>query len=351
MADLSNADVFISSLGRPSHYASFLAFFNKELEKHGVADVLKEYLFSDSPQAAELFPRLFAGIIHPWLHFGFALETGSLPLMAEALAMTAVHRSSLAPYFEQAELLAQDLSTPPSTLMEIIDSAKSQEAFLRGASSGSGDFGSAFLKPSFLPKVAAMAAQYRLDPKSNSPLKDASTAVAEQMATLALVTMSSQNPAKRIKLDFYMIHVLNASLFLPAITSSPLIPGEAAQRLVEWKARYDMLVYAQLRCPTLYPSETKGLQPSAELSDWQAIFNAACAAHDDGHLPKVVRALAGGEHYCKTFENEPWCALKGDEWRRMAALAIESSETSGSEPQWIRNAGLNESWNDVPARL
>lgn len=52
---------FQQHLGKEENFPKYLAFFQQEIEKKGVAVVLNEYLFSGSECAENMFSRLFGG--------------------------------------------------------------------------------------------------------------------------------------------------------------------------------------------------------------------------------------------------------------------------------------------------
>lgn len=347
--EFTDLDTFKSNLGQGSAYGSFLAYFTSELEAHGTEKVLDKYLFARTPLADDMLGRLFAGLQHPLIHLGFALESQSVLLMAEALAMTAVHGNFLLPYFLQTEKAAADRQTgTPKTLLRMIEDAYADKSLLSHARKEGFRICEEFMTPEALPKMVALASQYRIDSSNPSPLNSVRTAVAEQMSTLAHVTTAIHRSDKKIKLDFFFIHPTNASVFLPLILESPLIKPAAIQRLVEWKARGDVLMYAHLWCPKLRPEGVRSFTPPAEHQTWDAIFRYVRSVDDDGHLPKLIRALAAGERFCKPYEKEQWCMVKGDQWRNMAALAVDSMNHG---PHWIRKAGDDAAWESVPARM
>jgi len=59
--DLESWDHAKKYLGQEKYYPDFLRFFQKEMEKDGWENVLKEYVFKDDEAADDMFARLFAG--------------------------------------------------------------------------------------------------------------------------------------------------------------------------------------------------------------------------------------------------------------------------------------------------
>ncbi len=79
-------------LGRPSHYWTYLHFFEHKLQDLGMARVLEEYVFSAGANQAgrEMLARWLGGVLHAAIHFGYAVETRVVGVAAEAMAMAAV---------------------------------------------------------------------------------------------------------------------------------------------------------------------------------------------------------------------------------------------------------------------
>ncbi|PNS20559.1 Oxidoreductase [Sphaceloma murrayae] len=345
LQDLSDQEIFRSCLYKEEHYTDYLAFFTTELDKKGIPAVVNEYLFSRTPLADNMLARLFGGVVHPLLHLGFALETMSSPLVAESLAMTAVHSDFLLPTFLAAE--SAPAPTPPKTLHQLLQDVHSERLFATTART----------RPSLnlvdgitthLPDLTTnLLSQYRLP---SPTLPDLPSAIAEQHSTLANLCFTSQHPSlsKRPKLDFFLIHALNASFFSPVFDHLPWLRPEDKIRLWEWKGRHDALLYAGVYAPTPVPGLIQGYQPLARHATWSGVFASARKWGDDGHCAKVVRALAAGEKMCGGFEGEEWCTVKAGDWLRYAGVVVESM--GGEEGDWVRFAGDDGAWEGVLGR-
>ncbi|PSK43717.1 Oxidoreductase [Elsinoe australis] len=342
--DFSNPETFTSCLSNEEHYADFLDFFTAEIQNKGIPDVVNEYLFSRSPIAEDMLARLFAGVIHPLLHLGFALETTSAPLVAEALAETAVHSNFLHPTFTSIEASAAHSTSPPKTLLQLIHEARADPTFLAAAKSES--------SPNLIDGITnhapdattSLLSQYRVP---SPTLPTLAAVLAEQQSTLAHMVLSAQHPSltKRPKLDFFLIHSLNAGLFFPVLFALPWLSDDNKCRLLEFKARHDVLLYVGMYCPSLHPEYVKSYTPLPEHESWEGIFKSANRWEDDGHCAKVIRALAAGERLCGPLEGEEWCVTKKEEWKLMAAVAVES--VGGEEGDWARFCGDEGAWEKV----
>lgn len=107
-------------------------------------------------------------------------------------------------------------------------------------------------------------------------------------------------------------------------------------------------MYASRACPRLLALSAATDYASKQDSSWADIFARVCAFPDDGHAAKLVRALAHGEKACAEFEDAEGFVVKGDVWRVLGNMAVDSVEAAG--PTWVRGAGFEEAWKDVPER-
>lgn len=58
---LSDKAGFTAAMGKEENYPNFLAFFQREISRRGLASVLKEHLFSRDECAESMMSRLFGG--------------------------------------------------------------------------------------------------------------------------------------------------------------------------------------------------------------------------------------------------------------------------------------------------
>ncbi|KAF4547311.1 Questin oxidase-like protein 1 [Elsinoe fawcettii] len=346
---LSDEANFRSCLGKQEHYSDLLAFFRQKLEQDGIPATLQHYLFSCSPLAEDMLACLFAGVVHPLLHLGFALEVNSLPLVAEALAETAVHSSFLLPFFHATEEAAK--SIPQSRpLLSLIHAAHDDPTFVKAARlSSSLNLVDSVLDYAWDPTISLLS-QYHLNttsPSSPPPFQSLHQAYVEQHTTLTHLVISAQHSSatKRPKMDFFLIHLINSSLFLQRFLSLPWLSEANKRRLLEWQGRHAVLLYMGMRCPSLHPEVIAAYQPRPKHRTWEGIFDSARNWEDDGHLSKVIRALAFGEELCGEYGDEEWCKVKREGWLHFAGVSMES--VGGAEGDWVRFAGDEEAWARV----
>jgi hypothetical protein len=149
------------------------------------------------------------------------------------------------------------------------------------------------------------------------------------------------------------MHCVNSSIFFSAFLSSPSLDTATRIRLLEWKVRTDLAIYASRHSPRLLPEEITNYQASTATplnrqSSWDDIIARVNSLEDDGHASKLVRALKHGEEACKKFEDNEAFVIKGDMWRVLGVMVVDSVEAG--EPKWVRSCGFEEAWKDVPER-
>lgn len=143
------------------------------------------------------------------------------------------------------------------------------------------------------------------------------------------------------------MHCVNCSIFFSAFLHSSFLSPANKVRLLEWKVRNDLTMYASRASPSLNLSEITHYHSSRDLS-WDKLFQKANRFEDDGHTSKLVRAIAHGEKACANFEGKEGFVIKGDMWRTLGNMVIDSVEAGG--PTWVRSCGFEQAWESVPER-
>jgi hypothetical protein len=143
------------------------------------------------------------------------------------------------------------------------------------------------------------------------------------------------------------MHCVNSSIFFSAFLTSKSLTPTTKRRLLEWKVWNDITMYISRGCPDLILSEVTNYTPTKG-SDWSSVIERVRKTEDDGHACKLVRALAHGEQACKQYEGKEGFVVKGDMWRKLGHMAIDSVEAG--EPHWVRSCGFEEAWDKIPMR-
>jgi hypothetical protein len=171
--------------------------------------------------------------------------------------------------------------------------------------------------------------------------------VAEMTNAAIWYTGGAQHPPKLIKFDFYFMHCVNASTFYPAFINASWLSTTSKIRLLEWKGRMDLAMYASRRSPEIRGEEMKMYSPKVA-GDWESIYDRVKSFDDDGHVAKLIRALAHGQKQSGKFEGKEGFRVKGSMWDNLGHMAIDSVEAPGNH--WVRSAGFDEAWVDFGDR-
>lgn len=170
-------------------------------------------------------------------------------------------------------------------------------------------------------------------------------------------------------MDFFFIHSVNSAIFFSKILKLPFLSQQMKARLLEWKGRFDLLLYVSGGSPDLRLDD---ITSHPATMDWSTIFSRAVThPTDDGHMVKLVRAVAHGEKVCRALEGSQKMVITGDMWRQIGnmgklhsgilrdnqRLIIDSStvidstaKADGVRTMWVRSAGFDEAWASVPGR-
>lgn len=88
-------------------------------------------------------------------------------------------------------------------------------------------------------------------------------------------------------------------------------------------------------------------QQASEPRDLLPRFHAI--GDDDGHIIKVVRALLIAQEETRRHgggDSRPWVRIREEDWLRVHYLLLRGVE--GQSTKWVRTAGFDEAWADVP---
>jgi hypothetical protein len=173
----------------------------------------------------------------------------------------------------------------------------------------------------------------------------------EMYNTVVYYTAAAQHPPKQVKFDFYFMHCVNSSIFWTTFNALPWLSIESKIRLLEWKGRMDLAMYASRRSPALLMEEIVQYTPKdmeVGSTEWKGLFRRLYELPEDGHAIKLARAVAHGEQISQPFEKEDWCTIRGFQWEKIGNMVVDSVEDTGST--WVRSAGFDEAWEEYEDR-
>jgi hypothetical protein len=375
-------------MGNPDNYSNFLTFFARRLSTSSVPAVLNEYVFSDNPLARTLFNRLFSGYYHPFIHLGYGLEFAQPAIVAEALAQACIHSSYLDDFFTAAAGAAR--STEPKTLVRLLHAIHDDQTLLDAVRWEDGQKVRDGILARAPETMIQYASQFRVPtPYTESLLEEYA---AEVIDAAVYFTAAAQHPPHVVKMDFFYMHAVTSSVFLSVFLRQPWLAPAAKARIIEWKGRLDLALYASRGSPRLLVDEIRTYNPAdggttgakTELRPWEDMFREAAAYMDDGHTVKFIRALKNGEQACGPFDHEKekenqvstngrnghingaegiqtpngvacddadderW-KIKAGMWRRVAMMVLDSVKPEYGA-RWARNVGFEQAWEKYPLR-
>lgn len=99
---------------------------------------------------------------------------------------------------------------------------------------------------------------------------------------------------------------------------------ESKVRLLEWKGRLDLAMYASRASPQLLIDEITKYQPKKPFGwggdPWGNIFDRVGQKEDDGHASKLIRALANGQEVCAPYEEREEFRIKSNMWLQLGHM-------------------------------
>ncbi|KAJ9207286.1 hypothetical protein DTO164E3_560 [Paecilomyces variotii] len=335
---MSDKNKFKDFLGDDANYPHFLEFFQREIESKGLENTIREHLLARDEHANGLLVRMFSGFMHPLIRFGFGIEWGQPALVASSLAESSIQEPIVGEYLLRAERTADGLPEDKKTsdAIGLLDRIRDDEK-LRGAAqwTDTSKMRDGILKRA-PDEINKYASQYSVRPDRLDE------AVAQMINAAAYMTGGAQNPPKQVKFDFAFIHALTASVFFQSINSLACLTTADKVRLLEWKVRCDMSMYAAHNAPKLVLSPIINYEDER---DWRTMFDIIIKRpEEDVHTAKTLRAIANGQKICAPFEKggrDRGFFLVDSMWLKMANLLIDSLN---DEQPWVAMSGFEQAW-------
>ena len=353
---MADREKFKEFLGNEKYFHDYEMYFRKEIDEKGWQAVLNEHLFAGDDHAERLLTRMFAGFYHPIIHLGFGIEFEQPAIIVEALAQAAIHDGWVADFLLDAEKLANNFestSTSQKSILQLIEECRANPTIKSAPHLSDPNKIRDGIFQRARSEMTTLAAQFRVPSRSDLPKLTAS-----MINTAAFFAGAAQRPPHQVKFDFFYMHCVNCSIFFSAFLkqSNTWLSDQHKTRLLEWKARMDIVLYVSRGSPELLPQEITDYKPKHS-GGWDSIIARVKDYEDDGHAAKLIRALAHGEEYCKPFtseteyeDTENHFPVRGDMWLQLGHMAIDSVEGEHPEGSWVRNVGFEKAWEKVPVR-
>jgi hypothetical protein len=359
--DMADREKFKQLLGKEKYFHEYEVYFRKEIDQKGWEAVLNEHLFAGDEHAERLLVRMYSGklvtkvveetiandgsgFLHPIIHLGLGIEFKQPAIIVEALAQAATHDAWIGDFLLPAEEKAKT-ATQSKSLVQLIHEARQSEKLRSSPDWDDANKVRDGVLVRAPDEMLELASQWKVKPE------ELEQKTAEMIGASIYFTGTAQRPSKKIKFDFYYMHCVNSSIFFSTLIKEPWLSTENKCRILEWKARIDLALYVSRACPEPLLEEIKNYRPREPEGGWTGIVRRVDGLLDDGHASKLVRAIAHGEQACKPYEgeSEDVFPLRGNMWELLGHMAIDSVENS-QEDKWIRSAGFDQAWVDVPER-
>lgn len=282
--------------------------------------------------------------MHPIIHLGFGIEFEQPAIVAEALAQAACHTGFFSKFFFEAEQRARESPSHQNVrLIDLFDEIRqSPELWDKQHWRGGDNLDDEVLSnaPS---KLIDIAAKWQVNPV------DLDVKTAEMYNVNVYAAGAAQYKPKEVKIDFFLMHQVNLSIFYPVLNRQTWLSPESKARLLEWKGRIDLINYASRLAPELHEDEIINYKPKdPNRTTWESLFQKAHTMDDDGHIVKLLRALASGAKLSAPYEVDEECAsrfpLKGDNWIQIGNMAVDTTVSDIYPQRFIRGAGNPDKW-------
>ncbi|CAL1713315.1 unnamed protein product [Somion occarium] len=310
-------------------YADYLEFFAKEIQTSGIGQTLEDYVFSHAANGngSCMLLRFVSGAVHPMIQTGYGVEFGSDVMVAQALAQAAAHSPFAPEIFDLQELSNQTGGVKSNAA----DSSHRQPAQGRSLLSILKEaYDSPILHPVMPYDPDALLSKRRRDAVKDGRAeeiqrlsalwkvditrgqRELDEKVEELLWLTTLLFAGSGRRGRKPRLDFFLMHMLNVTLFVPSLLNA--IPTIESKALLLRATLPVFLLYLIMRGrpridPELMMSYTANPRPpksenapapdSSALGDprrdefanpWPAIVASVLHAPDP-HTVKAIRAL------------------------------------------------------------
>ena len=364
-----NEENYTAALGKFENYAAWLVYFEAVIARKGWQQTMQEYLFAKSPRADDMLGRMFdgrfcsseykfrannvAGAIHPIIHLGFGVEYAQSAVVAEGLAMAAIHADKCGLSLLRIEKRASTTKRRPGLEAIFLESRrntniKDDPNWEEGSLNRGVDFYSGMPDD-----LIDLAASYQVDFSSDASLQKQ---VAEMMSVSAWFAVAAQSPQKQVKIDFFLMHCVNLGIFLKSFADLTWLDLAAKARILEWKVRMDLIIYVHRGCPELRISEIQNYVPRrSDSMNWDTIIDRSKNIPDDGHVVKMIRALNQGHDLSQPLEavkdDTISLPIRNEMWLKVANMVLDSTQDGVKVPdKWLFGPRYDQCWQNVADR-
>ncbi|KAI6030044.1 hypothetical protein EDC04DRAFT_116623 [Pisolithus marmoratus] len=326
---------FVGHLGDGRYYQGYVGFFNQEINEKGTPMVLEEYIFSDrfqyqegASEQPEMLSRFMSSVIHALIHVGYGLEFSLKGIVVEGLALAAVHDvwgKDLYPihfFTERSEVAAEIIDSKADThVFDIIarmvrddnlrvDNVQGPQRVFERAVAG------------HAATIRGYAAQWTIDVTKTGGIERKMEEVI--WLSSALYAIGGFDEVKGFTSEFFLMHLVTSSLFLPSLITALTTGSQAlllraylVTVLTWWIARGRPALNIKSFMESTSTQFTVPLPGGSDSSDFSMehpnpflhIIQSSIL-HASDHLAKIQRAFA---HFSTVYGSRPAGYHKGTE--------------------------------------
>ncbi|KAI6118350.1 hypothetical protein F5141DRAFT_999900 [Pisolithus sp. B1] len=320
---------FVDHLGDGRYYKGYVDFFTREIDEKGTPAVLEEYIFSDRFQyqegasnQPEMLSRFTASLLHALIHVGHGLEFGLKGMVVEGLALAAVQDvdgKDFYPsrFFAENGQVTTEADTP---VFDVIARMVRDDDLKVKNVNALREFKQAV--EDHAARIRGYVAQWTINVTKKGEIE---RKVEELIwLTSILYAIGGFDEVKGFTGEFFLMHMVTSSLFLPSLITS-LTPGSQALLLraylvtvlTWWVARGPPVLNVK---SFMASTSTRPSAPIFEGDDGSGFPNEhpnpflpiiqSSILNPNDHLPKIQRSFA---HFSTIYGNRPAGYHKGTE--------------------------------------
>ncbi|KAI6040216.1 hypothetical protein EDC04DRAFT_3111263 [Pisolithus marmoratus] len=320
---------FVDHLGDGRYYKGYVTFLSQEIDEKGIPIVLEKYIFSSRFQyqegassRPEMLSRFMLSVFHALIHVGHGLEFGLKGMVAEGVALAAVHDVYGKEFYPKHFFTeGTQVPTEDTHVFDIIarivrdddlkvDNAPVPRTVFKQTLAEHAD------------RIRDYAAQWTIDVTKKGEIERKM----EELIWLssALYAVGGFDEVKGFTADFYLMHVVTSSLFLLSLITS-LTPDSQALLLraylvavlTWWVARgrpvlniksFMASTSTRLAVPTCEGNDSSAI-PKEHPNPFLPIIQTSIL-HPNNHLLKIQRSFA---HFSTMYGSKPAGYHKGTE--------------------------------------
>ncbi|KIJ21190.1 hypothetical protein PAXINDRAFT_6963 [Paxillus involutus ATCC 200175] len=399
-------DNFREHLGEGRYYPVLLTFFTEQIEELGLSETLERYIFSTTVNVKgfDMLSRFMSGTYHPLIQTGYGAEFGSDAMVAQALAQAAVHLPVIPELLydfagpgsaeDLLDASVRDQKSKASAgrpllhiLRDVYDSEILHPAMPYDPDARGDALREALMKDCRPEEMRRLCATWWGGKSPEEEAAGLEHKIEELFWTTTLLLSGSGKRGRKPRLDFFLMHALNATLFMPSLLKimsndaskvklvKAFLPVTLMIILIRGRPRIDsglvMSFTATPRPPgastsTLTPGQGTIGDPNQSYNPWFQILPSVIHA-PNAHTPKAIRSLcyaaqryghkrAGSVPGCfmdegRQYETIPGISeVDGTVFVRAAGVVMDTLGwvTHGDEPgQWDRSGlGWEDAWKN-----